>query len=233
MIGGVGIWIRNRLDDTPEFKELEDKGETKKLPISELLSTSGGSVVKIILLGALITGGYYIASVYAATYLRTEGGQTSQAAFLSTSLALVLGVITLPISGYMADRYGRKPVLFAGSFAAIVLGVPMFMMMAGGTLWQAVVGQSVLFIAVSVVNGASYVTYVEMLKTSVRYTGLALGNNTTNMLLGGTAPFIATYLISLTGNPLAPAGYFVFCAVVTFATVFFVTETKGTELKTE
>ncbi|WP_027499034.1 MULTISPECIES: MFS transporter [Nocardiaceae] len=232
VIGGVGIWIRSKLDDTPEFKELEDKGETKKLPISELLSTSRGSVVKIIFLGALITGGYYIASVYAATYLRTEGGQTAQAAFLSTSLALVLGVITLPIAGYMADKYGRKPVLFGGSFASIVLGVPMFMMMAGGSLWQAVVGQSVLFIAVSVVNGASYVTYVEMLKTSVRYSGLALGNNTTNMLLGGTAPFIATWLISMTGNALAPAGYFVFCAILTFVTVFFVAETKGTELKT-
>ncbi len=40
----------------------------------------------------------------------------------------------------------------------------MFMLMAGGSIWQAIVGQSVLFIAVSVVNGASYVTYVEMLR---------------------------------------------------------------------
>ena len=109
LIGGIGIWIRSQMEDTPQFEELQDKGETKKLPIRELLSTSGGSVVKIILLGALITGGYYIASVYAATYLQTTGGHSSRVAFLSTSLALVLGVITLPISGYMADKYGRRP----------------------------------------------------------------------------------------------------------------------------
>ena len=120
LIGGIGIWIRSQMEDTPQFEELQDKGETKKLPIRELLSTSGGSVVKIILLGALITGGYYIASVYAATYLQTTGGHSSRVAFLSTSLALVLGVITLPISGYMADKYGRRPVLFAGSAAAVV-----------------------------------------------------------------------------------------------------------------
>lgn len=233
LIGGIGIWIRSQMEDTPQFEELQDKGETKKLPIRELLSTSGGSVVKIILLGALITGGYYIASVYAATYLQTTGGHSSRVAFLSTSLALVLGVITLPISGYMADKYGRRPVLFAGSAAAVVLGIPMFMMMAGSGIWQAVVGQSVLFICVSVVNGASYVTYVEMLKASVRYSGLALGNNVTNMFLGGTAPFIATYLISLTGNSLAPAGYFVFCAVITLVTVFFIKETKGVELQVD
>ncbi len=164
MIGVIGVWIRNHLEDTPQFEEMADKGETKKLPIKELLKTSGGSVVKIVMLGALIVGGYYIASVYAATYLQTEGGQTSSVAFLSTSLALVLGVITLPIAGYAADKYGRKPVLFIGSVASAVLGVPMFMLMSGGTIWQAVVGQSVLFICVSIVNGASFVVYVEMLK---------------------------------------------------------------------
>ncbi|WP_143048837.1 MFS transporter [Rhodococcus jostii] len=233
MMGVVGIWIRNSMEDTPQFQELADKGETKKIPVKELLSTSGMSLLKIVFLGALIVGGYYIASVYAATYLQTQGGYSSSMAFLSTSLALVLGVITLPISGYLADKYGRKPVLFAGSAASVVLGIPMFMLMAGGSVWQAVVGQSVLFVAVSVVNGATYVTYAEMLKASVRYSGLALGNNITTMFLGGTAPFIATWLIDATGNSLAPAGYFVFCAVLTLVTVFSVKETKGIELQSD
>ncbi len=233
VIGVVGVWIRNHLEDTPQFEALADKGETKKLPFVELLRTSGGSVVKIVMLGALIVGGYYIASVYAATYLQTEGGQTKSVAFLSTSLALVLGVITLPIAGYTADKIGRKPVLFAGCAASAILGMPMFMLMAGGTIWQAVLGQSVLFICVSVVNGASFVVYVEMLKASVRYSGIALGNNITNMCLGGTAPFIATYLIDVTGNSLAPAGYFVFCALLSLAAVFTIKETKGIELRTD
>jgi MFS transporter, MHS family, proline/betaine transporter len=232
-IGVIGIWIRNHMEDTPQFEELAEKGETADVPLKELLRSSGGAVVKIIFLGSLITGGYYIASVYAATYLQTAGGLSSTVAFLSTSLALVLGVVTLPIAGYLADRYGRKPVLFSGTVAAVVLGVPMFMLMAGGSIWQAVLGQSVLFIAVSVVNGASYVTYVEMLKASVRYSGLALGNNVTNMVLGGTAPFIATWLIDVTGNTLAPAGYFVFCGLLTLGAIFFVEETKGIELRVD
>jgi MHS family proline/betaine transporter-like MFS transporter len=233
LIGIIGIWIRNQLDDTPQFKDLEEKGEVESLPIAALLKSSMREIVVIVFLGALITGGYYIASVYAATYLQNSGGHSASTAFLSTSVALVLGVITLPISGYLGDRFGRKPVLFGGSIAAVILGFPAFIMMSNGSVWQAFVGQSALFIAVSVVNGCSYVTYVEMLRASVRYSGLALGNNVTNTLLGGTAPFIATWLISLTGSNLSPAAYFVFTALLTLIAVFFVKETRGIELRAD
>ncbi len=229
LIGGVGIWIRNHLPETPQFEKLKQKGSTEKMPVVELLHTSWKEIIKIIFLGAQITGGYYIASVYVASYLQTVGQHSASVAFLSTSIALIAGVITLPIAGYFADIYGRKAVLFTGSILGVTLGWPMFAMMSGPA-WQACLAQTVLFVTVSIVNGASYVTYVEMLKSSVRYSGLALGNNTTNMLLGGTAPFIATWLIHVTGSPMAPAGYFVFCSVVTLLAIFTIRETKGIDL---
>lgn len=232
-IGVIGLYIRSHLDDTPQFKELADQGETKKVPIKTLLVTNWRSVLKIIGLGAVITGGYYIVSVYAATYLQTTAGHSSQLAFASTSVAMVVGAATLPLSGYLADRIGRKKVILIGSVGATVLGFPMFMMMAAGPAWAAIVGQSALFVCVSIVNGASFVTYAEMLSASTRYSGIALGNNVTNTLLGGTAPFIATWLISVTGHSLAPAGYFVLTALITLVTVFFVAETRGTELRVD
>ncbi|MFD3683290.1 MFS transporter [Nocardiopsis sp. NPDC058631] len=232
-IGVIGLYIRSHLDDTPQFKELADQGETKKVPVKTLLVTNWRSVLKIIGLGAVITGGYYIVSVYAATYLQTTAGHSSQLAFASTAVAMVVGAATLPLSGYLADTIGRKKVILIGSVAAALLGFPMFMMMAAGPAWAAVVGQAVLFVCVSIVNGASFVTYAEMLSASTRYSGIALGNNVTNTLLGGTAPFVATWLISATGQSLAPAGYFVLTALITLVTVFFVAETRGTELRVD
>ncbi|RYH71123.1 MAG: MFS transporter [Alcaligenaceae bacterium] len=230
VLGFVGIWVRSQLDDTPEFKAVEEEGDTEALPIRELLTSSGTKVVKIVFLGAQITGGYYITTVYAAAYLKTTGGHSAPLALLSTSIALILGFIALPLAGWAADTWGRRPVLFAGSASGLLLGFPMFMLMGGGSAWQAIVGQSVLFICVAVVNGASYAAYAEMFKTSVRYSGIALGNNISNTLLGGTAPFIATFLIGATGYALAPAAYFVFTATLTLGAVFFIKETKGVEL---
>jgi MHS family proline/betaine transporter-like MFS transporter len=231
VLGGVGLWIRSSLDDTPQFKELEESAEVEKLPIKTLLTTSLGSIVRIIFLGAVITGGYYIASVYAATYLQTAGGHSPKVAFVSTSIAMVVGVICLPLSGYLSDLYGRRVMFFAGSSAAAVLGIPMFMLMEGDSAVLATVAQSTLFACVSVVNGASVAAYAEMLSAKVRYSGIALSNNVTNMLLGGTAPFIATLLIARTGNNLAPSWYFVFCALLSLGAAFFVKETRGSELR--
>jgi len=228
-IGGIGIWIRNHLEESPQFEKLRKTGDTQKIPVIELLATSWRQIIKIIFLGAQITGGYYISSVYVASYLQTVGGHSPAVAFLSTSIALIIGVITLPIAGYCADRFGRRTVLFTGSILGIVLGYPMFALMSGSA-WQACLGQTVLFVTVSIVNGASYVTYVEMLKSSIRFSGLALGNNATNMLLGGTAPFIATWLIQTTGSPMAPAGYFIVCSILTFLAVLTIRETKGIDL---
>lgn len=233
VLGVVGVWIRSQLEDTKAFKTIEQQGKTESVPIRELLRTSSGSMFKIILLNGAITGGYYIISVYAATYLATVGGHSPRVAFTSTAVALILGVLTLPVAGYTADLWGRKPVLLTGSAACILLGFPMFAMMSNGVTWQAFVGQSALFIAVSFIMGGSFVSYVEMLKTSVRYSGIALGNNVANTVLGGTAPFIATYLVDVTGSVLAPAGYFIFTAALTFVGALLIRETKGIELPTD
>ncbi|MEV0699519.1 MFS transporter [Saccharopolyspora sp. NPDC050389] len=230
VIGVVGLWIRNSLDETEQFSDIQQQDEVVKVPLFAVLSTARRQILTIILLGALITGGYYIASVYAATYLQTAGGRSPQFAFAATCIAMVLGVITLPISGYLGDRIGRKPMFIGGSAAGALLGLPMFMLMADGPAPLAILGPAVLFICVSVVNGVSFATYAEMLRARFRYSGIALGNNVTNMLLGGTAPFIATLLVGATGNKLAPAGYFVACALISLVTSFFLKETKGKEL---
>lgn len=230
IIGVVGLWIRRSLDETAQFEQMQQRDEVERIPIAALLRTSWRELLVVIALGAIITGGYYLASVYAATYLQTAGGRSSQLAFTATCIAMVAGVATLPLAGYLGDRFGRKPVLITGSVAGVVLGFPMFMLMAEGPAVLAALGPAVLFVCVSVVNGVSFTAYAEMFRARFRYSGIALSNNVTNTLLGGTAPFIATLLVSTTGSSIAPAGYFVFCSLISVVGCLFVRETKGKEL---
>ena len=53
----------------------------------------------------------------------------------------------------------------------------------------------------------------ELFPTRVRYASVSIGYNLSVMIFGGTAPFIATFLIDQTGSRLAPSAYLIAAAL--------------------
>jgi MHS family proline/betaine transporter-like MFS transporter len=74
-------------------------------------------------------------------------------------------------------------------------------------------------------QSVGYPLYAEIMPTRVRYSGVALGFNLAAILGGATGPYIATWLVERTGNPLAPAFYIVLVAAIGLATLATVPET--------
>ncbi|HIZ97466.1 MAG TPA: MFS transporter [Candidatus Janibacter merdipullorum] len=233
VIGVVGLYIRSQLHETDQFEAVQDSEaiEQAKYPVTDVVRHAWREILLVIGLGAMIVGGYYICSVYAASYLQTEGGHSADVAFTSTCIAMVAAVVSLPIAGRLGDRYGRKPVFFTSSAVVAVLTIPAFMLMRDGSVAAAIASQAVLAFFIGCNNGVSFSTYAELFRARYRYSGIALANNITNMVLGGTAPFIATLLIKVSGNNLAPAGFLLFTALLSLVATFFLTETRGKELE--
>lgn len=231
-LGILGWILRNRTEESPRFAEQSEETDAggAEMPVMTVLRNYPGTVVKIVGLCAMHSGAYWIATVYVATYLQTTAGFTSQVAYLSSTIALIIGIATTVMSGRLSDRIGRKATHFIGAGTAVVSGLPIFMMMQSGNTAAAIFGHCLLMVCVALIMGTGFTSYTEMLPTRIRYSGIALSTNTAQTLLGGPAPFIATALIAFTGNPLAPAGFFVFCALLTLAATFFMKETKGIEL---
>ena len=55
---------------------------------------------------------------------------------------------------------------------------------------------------------------VEAFPKHVRCSGLSVGYNLAQSVLGGTVPMVAVYLTKVTGDPLAPAFYLSLAGVV-------------------
>ena len=74
------------------------------------------------------------------------------------------------------------------------------------------------------------ITLAEIFPVEVRATGMSLVYALGVAIFGGFGQFIVTWLIGLTGSPLAPAYYVMACALATILGLRAVPEMRGKEL---
>lgn len=128
------------------------------------------------------------------------------------SLVFYIGLIFL--IGALSDKFGRKSALIATSVLFIGLTVPLPSLLNGASLAGIIAIQGVLGVLLTINDGTLPGFLSEIFPTKVRYSGFAFSFNSANALFGGTAPFVATLLIGMTGSKVAPAWYLVAAAAV-------------------
>ena len=97
-------------------------------------------------------------------------------------------------------------------------------MASSGSATLALIAQMVMIVFLSFFSGACPAAYSEILPTRARYTALSIGYNIAVAVFGGFAPFIATWLIGVTGSNLAPSYYLIAAATITFLVVLRIRE---------
>ncbi len=230
-LGLVGLYIRLRVEDTPEFRALESTGEVSNSPLRETIVQNWKAILQVGGLVIIQNAGFYIVLVYMPTYFSNQLGFTSTGSSLSTVLTLLAAMALIPPLGALSDRVGRKPVLAASCVGFALLSYPLFLLMQQGSLFAAVLAQVALGGLLAIFLSATIAALTELFPTRVRYGGFSIGYNISVAIFGGAAPFLATFLISATGNPLSPAFYLIAGAVATFVTLLTITETARTPLR--
>ncbi len=230
-LGLVGLYIRTRLDDTPEFTALTEQDQVAKKPLREAVTTSWRSILQVIGLFLIFNVSYYVVFAFLPTYLIRTLEFSKTMSFLSITLAcLVALVLILPLAA-LSDRVGRKPMLVAGSAGFAVLGYPLFLLLNSGSLAAAITAHCILAAIASVYISTAVTAGVELFVTRVRYSGFSIGYNIAVAGFGGTTPYVVTWLTATTGNALAPASYLVAAAVLSLLTVLGLRETAGHRLR--
>lgn len=231
VVGLLGAYLRWRLDDTPKYTELEEHGEVSRAPFIEAVTTYRRETLTVFGLTLHNTVAYYIPIVYMTSYIISQAHLSPSSALWIGTTCLTVFVILIPIWGALSDRIGRKPLLLLSSGGYIILSYPLFMMASSGSFALAFIAQLTMIVFLSFFSGACPATYSEIFPTKVRYTALSIGYNIAVAIFGGFAPFIATWLIKVTGSSLAPAYYLIAAAVITFLVVLRIKETAFSPLK--
>ena len=229
-LGLVGLYIRLRLDDTPEFTELARTDEVASRPLVEAVSSSWRSILQVIGLFLIFNVGYYVVFTFLPNYLINTLEFSKTASFTSITLASVVAlVLTLPLAA-LSDRVGRRPMLIAGAAAFVVLSYPLFLLLTSGSLVAAIVAHCLLAAIESIYISTAVTAGVELFATRVRYSGFAIGYNLCVAVFGGTTPYAVTWLTAQTGNPRAAAFYLIIAAVLSLGTVLTLRESSGKPL---
>ncbi|KWX20080.1 MFS transporter [Mycolicibacterium wolinskyi] len=229
-LGLVGLYIRLRLDDTPEFTKLDKSDRVAKSPLREAVRTARKPILQVIGMFIVFNVGYYVVFTFVPTYFIKSLQFSKTESFVSITLASLTALILILPLAALSDRIGRKPLLIAGSVGFMVFAYPLFLLMNSGSVVAAIVGHCLLAAIESVYVATAVTAGVELFATRVRYSGFSIGYNIAVAAFGGTTPYVVTWLTAATGNHLAPALYLIAAAIVSVATVFTLRESAARPL---
>ncbi len=226
LVGGVlalvGFYIRNKLDETPAFREVERTESVEKAPVRSVFRNYPRQLVSVFSVAALMSLSVYSLLTYMPTFLAETAKLTPTNALVTSSAATVVLTLLIPLFAGISDRVGRRPLLIAGSAALVVLSIPGYLLVSTGTTAGALGGLAILIVGPALIVGTGGAVMVEIFPTKVRYTGSALSQTLAYTLFGGTAAFVSQALVSGTGQSIAPAFYITAVALVVLLMVVFV-----------
>lgn len=212
----VGLYVRLKLTETPDFLKIMEKNERVKLPVITVFTKH----TKAIILGTIATITtfllFYLMTVFTLSW-GTSALHYPRTSFLVAQMISVLFFgLAIPISATLADRYGRSNVLIFSTVGIFLFGL-FFAPLFGPGNW----GVTVLFLVLGMflmgmIYGPIGTALAEIFPASVRYTGASVSFTLAGILGASLTPYIATTLATHYG--LQYVGYYLcFSAVISLA----------------
>lgn len=216
----VGLYIRYGLQESEKFTERADAGEVARSPLKVAFTEHWRPILLAIALTVVWTVGAYTYLVYLPTFLIVVVEKSYEFALGASLLGVLLYMALIPTFGALSDRVGRRPLMLVGAAGILVTAYPAFLLFETGDFGLIMVGQLLVLPFFALFAAPSPTVLTELFSTDVRYSAVGIGFASSVALFGGTAPFIHTWIIDLTGSSLAPAFYVMLAAPPSFIAVW-------------
>ena len=217
LLVGVGLYIRLGILETPTFSRLVAENRVEKAPAIEVIKRQP----KEILLTALARMGeqapFYIFTAFIFTYGTTILGVSRNLLLTAVLTASVVSFFSIPFSGYLLDRIGRRRMYLLGAAVTGVFGFVYFALLNTMVLGWIFLAIMVSLIPHDMMYGPQAALIAECFTGRLRYSGASIGYQLASIIAGGPAPLVATALFAEFKSGYAIALYILLCAVISFA----------------
>ncbi|HSZ74360.1 MAG TPA: MFS transporter, partial [Rhizomicrobium sp.] len=210
LIVPFGLIVRRGLPET--LHAADDAALAPDATTGELSwSTKLKPYLALIILGLMMLMAGTIAN-YVTSYMTTYALETlHMQATIAFGVIIVNGVFSVmfePISGWLSDIYGRKPVMLVPGIIMLLSILPCFWLISHFRTAIVFYTMMAWLSALTGLNTTPVVTVItESLPKSIRSGTLATVYAFAISIFGGSTQFMVNWLIDVTKDPLAPAYY--------------------------
>src|SRR3954464_10601827 len=213
----IGMYIRLGILETPVFQRIIDLQEVARAPVLEVIRRRPKEIILTAFCRMAEQGPFYVYAAFVFTYGTTVLHSSRELLLTALMVATGLSAVTIPLSGHISDRIGRKRMYLIGAAATGIFGFVYFAML--NTMIPAVIFVAIIlsFIPHDMMYGPQGALIAECFSPRLRYSGASLGYHLSSVIAGGPAPIIATALLAWTGSGYAVAAYIAVTAIVSIA----------------
>jgi MFS family permease len=222
----VGILIRLKIDESPEFEELKDEGELSKNPLLEVVRDDWRNLLRAFCLRIAETAGYAVAVTFMLSYLSLNKIAGRPVTLTALLIAAAVGIFATVAWGALTDRVGRRPVYLFGCAVMVIWGIPLFLTVNTRVAVLIVLAFIVSYaICQNSLAGVQGAWFSELFDAKTRTSGASLSYQFSAVVSGFT-PLLATALYGRFGW-IGPALLFSFYGLLGLIAALVTRDTWG------
>jgi len=211
---GVGLWVRLRVVESPDFAAVKKTGAVERRPVWTAVRKHPREILTSAFVRLSEQAPFYLFITFVLTYGTKHLAIARGELLRDTMVAAAIGLVTVPLFGHLSDRFGRRFVYGIGIVCTGLYAFPYFALLDTRSSGAALLAIVVSLLVHDIQYGPQAALIAESFGTNVRYSGAGLGYQLASVIAGGPAPLIAAALLQATGSSVGISWYIVGCAAI-------------------
>ena len=211
---GVGLYVRLRVMESPEFAAVKEEKRVIRQPLWEVIKTQPLEILTSAFVRMSEQAPFYLFITFVLAYGTTQLGLQRNDLLNATIVGAAIGLFSVPFFGHVSDHIGRKRMYGIGIVCTALFAFPYFGLLNTKTAALVLIAIVLSLVFHDMQYGPQAALIAESFGPNVRYSGAGLGYQLASVIAGGPAPLIATRILQRTGSSTGISWYIIGCCVI-------------------